>query len=121
VKRDAIAIKRIYVAPRSEDGARYLVDRFWPRAVKKEDLRITAWLREIAPSNDLRRWFGHDPAKWDEFQSCYRAELDANPSAWEPLLEACRHGRITLLYAARDTDHNNAIVLKEYLEERVAD
>jgi uncharacterized protein YeaO (DUF488 family) len=89
--------------------------------VKKEDLRITAWLKEVAPSNNLRRWFGHDPAKWDEFQRCYRAELDANPSVWEPLLEACRHGRVTLLYAARDTEHNNAIVLKEYLEEQMTD
>jgi uncharacterized protein YeaO (DUF488 family) len=121
MKRDTIAIKRVYVAPRSADGARYLVDRFWPRAVKKEDLRITAWLKDVAPSNDLRRWFGHDPAKWDEFKSCYWAELDANPDAWEPLVEACRYGRVTLLYAARDTEHNNAIVLKDYLEERKAD
>jgi uncharacterized protein YeaO (DUF488 family) len=88
--------------------------------VKKADLRINAWLKEVAPSNDLRRWFGHDPARWDEFQRRYRAELDANPGAWEPLVEAYRQGIVTLLYAARDTEHNNALVLKAYLEEHWA-
>ena len=83
-------------------------------------MRINAWLKEVAPSNDLRRWFEHDPAKWDEFQRRYRAELDANPSAWKPLIEAYQQGNVTLLYAARDTQHNNAIVLKAYLEERTA-
>lgn len=120
MKQATIAVKRVYNAPRSDDGARYLVDRFWPRAVKKEDLRIAAWLKEVAPSNDLRRWFGHDPAKWNEFQHRYREELDANPGAWGPLLAACRQGRVTLLYAARDTKHNNAVVLKAYLEEHTA-
>ena len=120
MNRARLAVKRIYDVPRSDDGARYLVDRFWPRAVKKKDLRINAWLKEVAPSNDLRRWFGHDPAKWDEFQRRYRTELDSNPTAWEPLLEAYRQGNVTLLYAARDTKHNNAIVLKAYLEERAA-
>ena len=117
MRRARIAIKRVYDAPRSEDGSRYLVDRFWPRALKKKDLHISAWLKEVAPSNDLRRWFEHDPAKWDEFQRRYREELDANRTAWEPLLEACRRGNVTLLYAARDTKHNNAIVLKSYLED----
>jgi uncharacterized protein YeaO (DUF488 family) len=120
MKAAMITIKRVYDASRAKDGARYLVDRFWPRAVKKKDLRVTAWLKEVAPSNDLRRWFGHDPAKWDEFQRRYRAELDVNPTAWEPLLEACQQGDVTLLYAARDTKHNNAFVLKAYLEERMA-
>jgi uncharacterized protein YeaO (DUF488 family) len=120
MKQAMLAVKRVYEIPRAKDGARYLVERFWPRGMKKEDLRMNAWLREVAPSNDLRRWFGHDPAKWDEFQRCYRAELDANPSTWVPLLEACRQGKVTLLYSARDTEHNNAIVLKAYLEERLA-
>ncbi|HEX6033478.1 MAG TPA: DUF488 domain-containing protein [Anaerolineales bacterium] len=120
MRRSRLTVKRIYDVPRSDDGARYLVDRFWPRAVKKKDLRINAWLKEVAPSNDLRRWFAHDPAKWDEFQRRYRAELDAKPSAWEPLVEACRQGNVTLLYAARDTHHNNAIALKAYLEEVVS-
>jgi uncharacterized protein YeaO (DUF488 family) len=88
--------------------------------MKKKDLRINAWLKDVAPSHELRRWFAHDPAKWDEFQRRYRAELNANPGAWEPLVEACRQGNVTLLYAARDTDHNNAIALKAYLEEVVS-
>ena len=120
MRQARLAVKRVYDTPRSHDGARYLVDRFWPRAVKKKDLRINAWLKEVAPSNDLRRWFEHDSAKWDEFQRRYRAELDANPSAWKPLIEAYQQGNVTLLYAARDTKHNNAIVLKAYLEERTA-
>ena len=119
MRKAGFAIKRVYDAPRSDDGARYLVDRFWPRAVKKKDLRIAAWLKEVAPSNDLRRWFGHDSAKWDEFQRRYQAELDANPSTWEPLIEAYQQGNVTLLYAARDTKHNNASALKAYLEERM--
>ena len=113
-------VKRVYEAPKANDGARYLVERFWPRGMKKENLKINSWLKEVAPSNELRRWFGHDPAKWDEFQRRYRAELDANPGAWKPLLEAARQGNVTLLYSARDTEHNNAIVLKAYLEERLA-
>lgn len=120
MKRTVVAIKRVYGMPRAEDGARYLIDRFWPRAIQKKDLKITAWLKEVAPSNDLRRWFGHDPAKWAEFQRRYRAELDAAPKTWEPLVEACRQGKVTLLYAARDTNHNNAIVLRTYLEEHTA-
>jgi uncharacterized protein YeaO (DUF488 family) len=88
--------------------------------MKKENLIMDAWLKEVAPSNDLRRWFGHDPAKWVEFQRRYRAELDGNPGAWKPLLEASRRGKVTLLYSARDTEHNNAVVLKNYLEEHLA-
>lgn len=113
-------VKRVYELHGSGDGARYLVERLWPRGMKKENLIMDAWLKEVAPSNDLRRWFGHDPARWDEFQRRYRAELDANPDAWKPLLEASRGGNVTLLYSARDTEHNNAIVLKRYLEEQIA-
>lgn len=120
MRRARFAVKRVYDAPQAHDGARYLVDRLWPRAVKKTDLRINGWLKEVAPSNDLRRWFGHDPAKWDEFQRRYRAELDANPTAWQPLIEANQQGNVTLLYAARDTEHNNVVVLRTYLEERAA-
>lgn len=115
-----LSVKRVYEAPGSDDGARYLVERLWPRGIKKENLIMDAWLKEVAPSNDLRRWFGHDPAKWDEFQRRYRAELDANPSAWKPLLEASKRGNVTLLYSARDTEHNNAFALKSYLEEHLA-
>ena len=113
-------VKRIYETPKAKDGARYLVDRLWPWGMKKENLIMDAWLKEVAPSTELRRWFGHDPAKWDEFQRRYRAELDANPDAWKLLLKSARQGNVTLLYSARDTEHNNAIVLKSYIKERLA-
>jgi len=113
-------VKRIYEVPKTKDGTRYLVERLWPRGMKKENLKMDAWLKEVAPSSELRRWFGHDLAKWDEFQRRYRAELDENPGAWKQLLEAARQGNVTLLYSARDTEHNNAIVLKASLEERIA-
>ena len=113
-----IRIKRVYEAFATDDGARYLVERLWPRGIKKEDLIMDAWLRGVAPSNELRRWYGHDLAKWEEFQRRYRAELDANPSGWEPLLEASRRGNVTLLYSARDTEHNSAYLLKLYVEAR---
>ncbi len=80
---------------------------------------MDAWLKEVAPSQALRQWFAHDPAKWEEFQRRYRAELDSHPEAWKPLLEAARQGDVTLLYSARDTEHNNAIVLKEYLQKHL--
>jgi uncharacterized protein YeaO (DUF488 family) len=113
-------VKRIYEAAKANDGARYLVDRLWPWGMKKENLIMDAWFKEVAPSTELRRWFGHDPAKWQEFQRRYRAELDANPDAWKLLLESARQGNVTLLYSARDTEHNNAVALKSYLEERLA-
>ena len=113
-------VKRIYEAPKAKDGTRYLVDRLWPWGMKKENLIMDAWLKEVAPSTELRRWFRHDPAKWDEFQQKYRAELQANADAWKPVLEAVRQGNVTLLYSARDTDHNNAVVLKAFLEECIA-
>ena len=113
-------VKRIYEASQAKDGTRYLVDRLWPWGMKKENLIMDAWLKEVAPSTELRRWFGHDPAKWEEFQHRYRAELDANPDALKLLLESAWLGNVTLLYSARDTEHNNAVVLKSYLEERLA-
>ena len=81
-------------------------------------LRLDDWLKDVAPSDALRRWFGHDPAKWDEFQRRYFAELDAHPDAWQPMLQAAQRGTVTLVYGARDTEHNNAVVLKAYLEEK---
>ncbi|HSJ86904.1 MAG TPA: DUF488 domain-containing protein [Anaerolineales bacterium] len=114
-----VRAKRVYEAIQRSDGPRFLVERFWPRGVKKEKLKLDAWLKDVAPSNGLRRWFGHDPAKWDAFQRRYRAELNENPSAWKQLLEVARQGSVTLLYSARDTEHNNAIVLKDYLAERL--
>lgn len=114
-----LALKRVYEAHAADDGARYLVERLWPRGMKKEELFMEGWQKDAAPSNELRRWFGHDPKKWDEFQRRYRAELDAHPNTWKPLLEASRHGKVTLLYSARDTEHNNAVVLKAYLEDHL--
>ncbi|MER3458625.1 MAG: DUF488 domain-containing protein [Chloroflexota bacterium] len=113
-----IRTKRIYDLPAPDDGTRFLVERLWPRGKKKEDVPIAAWLKEVAPSDTLRRWFGHDPARWEEFQQRYFAELDGKPEAWQPILEAARRGNVTLLYSARDTEHNNAVALKAYLDRR---
>ncbi|CDM64198.1 MAG: DUF488 domain-containing protein [Pyrinomonas methylaliphatogenes] len=114
-----IAVKRVYEESEPEDGARFLVERLWPRGIKKESLRIDAWLKDVAPSDELRRWFKHDPAKWSEFRRRYFAELESHPEAWRQLLELVRRGeRVTLLYSARDREHNNAIALKEFLEAR---
>ena len=114
-----IRIKRVYDPPAKEDGARLLVDRLWPRGIKKETLQVAGWYKEVAPSNELRQWFSHDPANWKEFQRRYRSELTANPTAWEPLLKAAEQGDVTLLYSAHDTEHNNAVALEAYLEERL--
>jgi uncharacterized protein YeaO (DUF488 family) len=113
-----IQLRRVYEAPASGEGKRFLVERLWPRGMKKDDLALDGWLKDVAPSAGLRRWFAHDPAKWAEFRRRYRAELDAKPEAWQPLLRAARRGRVTLLYSARDTEHNNALALKAYLEEK---
>lgn len=115
-----IRLKRVYDVKGSLDGVQFLVDRIWPRGVKKQDLHMTDWLKDVAPSDELRRWFGHDPARWDEFRRRYFAELDRNRDAWLPLVEAARRGNITLLYGPRDTEHNNAVALKEYLEQALA-
>ncbi len=113
-----VAVKRAYEPPSAKDGKRFLVDRLWPRGITKEKLRIEAWLKDAAPSNELRRKYHHDPAKWTEFRRAYFAELDANPDAWKPLAAAAKNGRVTLIYGARDEEHNNAVALKEYLERR---
>ncbi len=115
----AIRIARVYDPPEAMVGARLLVDRVWPRGMRKADLGHDDWLREVAPSSDLRRWFGHDPEKWPMFQKRYRGELEASPDAVERCLAWCRKGPVTLLYAARDQDHNHALVLRNYLRERL--
>ncbi len=114
-KRPDIRIKRVYEDPSPKDGERFLIDGLWPRGVKKEELEYADWVKDVAPSKALRQWFGHDPTKWEEFVARYHAELDDNPDAWQPLLDAARREPITLLYAARDTDHNNAVALRAYL------
>ena len=117
---NGIQTRRVYEPPAPEDGARLLVDRLWPRGVKKEKLQLAGWLKEVAPSDYLRQWFDHDPARWEEFQTRYAAELEANPKAWEPILQAARDGRVTLLFAAKDAEHNNAAALKAFLESKLA-
>ena len=113
-----IRTKRVYEPPAPGDGTRFLVERLWPRGMRKADLDAAAWLKDVAPSTDLRRWFAHDPAKWDAFKRRYDAELDAQPQAWQPILAAARREPVTLLYSARDTEHNNAVALREYLGRR---
>jgi uncharacterized protein YeaO (DUF488 family) len=112
-----IKIKRDYDPHAKEDGTRFLVERLWPRGMKKEAVSMAAWCKQVAPSNELRLWFSHDPAKWKEFQNRYRAELAANRAACQPLFDAAERGNITLLYSAHDTEHNSALVLRSYLEE----
>lgn len=114
-----VELKRVYEPPAASDGARYLVERLWPRGVRKADLPLDGWLKDVAPSPQLRRWFGHDPHKWAEFRRRYFAELRRNPAALEPLLAAAREGPITLVYSARDTKHNAAVVLREHLTRKV--
>lgn len=115
----AILLCRAYDARGGAEtmGARLLVDRLWPRGIAKTDLPIDAWLKDIAPSGGLRKWFGHDPAKWDEFSKRYRAELKRAPEAVERALIWCRKGAVTLLYGARDTRHTHALVLRDFLQE----
>ena len=116
----ATYIKRIQERASAGDGARVLVDRVWPRGVRKADARVDRWAREVAPSSDLRKWFNHDPDRFAAFAEAYRAELEARPDAVGALVDLARQGDLTLLYAARDTRHNHARVLADYLDERLA-
>jgi uncharacterized protein YeaO (DUF488 family) len=111
-----VKLKRVYDPPKPTDGFRVLVDRLWPRGVSKSSARIDLWLKEIAPSAALRKWFGHDALKWDAFRARYFRELQKNPKAVAQLNEIIRNGPVTLLFAAKDQEHNNAVALKEYLE-----
>jgi uncharacterized protein YeaO (DUF488 family) len=113
-----IQVKRIYDPPSKEDGTRLRVDRIWPRGLSKESAKIDAWLKDFAPSTELRRWFGHDPAKWAEFQKRYYAELDQKPDVKKTILPTKTKGTVTLLFGAKDTEHNNAVALKSYLQPR---
>ena len=115
-------LRRIYEPAQADDGLRVLVDRLWPRGLKKEQAAVDLWLKEAAPSDELRRWFGHQSERWEEFRRRYRQELEAAPEALSPLLERLRAGEaVTLLYAARDEARNNAVVLREYREEQAAE
>jgi len=112
-------LKRVYDPAVSTDGRRFLVERLWPRGIRKANLEMEAWLKDVAPSTELRRWFSHDPAKWTEFQRRYCAELAANTPAWAPLVAAARKGTITLLFSSHDTAHNNAVVLRDFLAKKL--
>ncbi|MCX8024423.1 MAG: DUF488 domain-containing protein [Thermanaerothrix sp.] len=115
-----IQVKRVYAPRTQEDGLRVLVDRVWPRGLKREDVCADLWLKEVAPSPALRQWFGHDPARWETFKARYFAELDANPQTVERLLALAQTQPVTLLYAARDEQCNQAVALREYLLARAA-
>jgi uncharacterized protein YeaO (DUF488 family) len=115
-----LVLKRAYEDAGPEDGTRFLVERLWPRGIKKTDLPIDGWLKDVAPSATLRQWFGHDPKKWPEFRRRYFAELDRHPEAWDRIRGAARRGPVTLVYSSRDTEHNNAVALKEYLEAQMS-
>ena len=115
-----IQVKRAYEAISKSDGPRFLVERLWPRGIRKDDLHIEAWIKDVAPSTELRRWFQHDPTKWPEFRRRYFRELERNSDAWQQLLAKARLGRVTLVYGARDIEHNNAVALKEFLERKLS-
>jgi uncharacterized protein YeaO (DUF488 family) len=110
-----LRVKRVYEAPSERDGTRVLVDGLWPRALAKKRARVDVWLKELAPSAELRRWFGHDPARWREFRARYREELKGRREALQRLRDLVRAGAVTIVFAARDTEHNNAMVIAEYL------
>ena len=116
-----IRSRRIYDPPLSDDGSRVLVDRLWPRGLRKEKAALTLWLKGIAPSPTLRKWFGHDPARWTEFTRRYRAELARNDEAVAKVVDLSKRGPVTLLYAAHDTVHNHALVLAAYLRDHLKD
>jgi uncharacterized protein YeaO (DUF488 family) len=113
-----VRVKCAYDASATSDGRRVLVDRAWPRGLSKDQLRLDEWVKEIAPSAALRRWFGHDPAKFETFKRCYFRELDRQPEKVQQLSERARTGTVTLVYGTKDEHHNNAVALEEYIEDR---
>ena len=114
-----IRLKRIYEQSSDQDGFRVLVDRLWPRGLRKNEVRLDLWLKEIAPRDELRKWFSHDPEKWEEFRKCYLEELELKEEYLQKLIEKAKETDLTLLYAAKNEDFNNATVLKEYLDSRL--
>jgi uncharacterized protein YeaO (DUF488 family) len=114
-----ITIKRVYDAVSSTDGTRLLIERLWPRAVKKTSLKIMSWIKDVAPSTELHQWFSHDPDKWHEFRRRYSAEFKANPGACRPIIESAQRGTVTLIYSSHDTEHNNAVALESFLKARL--
>jgi len=115
-KRIEIHVKRVYEEPEETDGRRILVDRLWARGLSKEKAKVDVWVKEIAPSTELRRWYGHEPNKWAEFKSRYAAELESNPGQVEEILGEIQAGIVTFLYSSKEEQLNNAVALKEYME-----
>ena len=113
-----IELQRVYEHHKT-DGTRFLVERLWPRGIRKESLHFSDWLKDVAPSDSLRRWFQHEVPKWVEFQRRYRKELDEHPDAWAPIVTAARSGDVVLLYSSHDSEHNNAVVLRDYVNEKL--
>lgn len=111
-----ITLKRVYEKPAAADGTRILVDRLWPRGLTKEKARVDLWLKDLGPSTELRKWFGHDPIRWQEFKTKYRRELKAKKPLLHEIEMHARQGPVTLVYGARDTEHNEAVILKEQLD-----
>ncbi len=114
-----IQLKRVYEKPGPRDGVRFLVERLWPRGLRKSDLHMHSWEKEAAPSHELRKWFSHDPERWLEFQRKYFAELKTRPEAWQLILQAAQRGPATLLYSSHDSEHNNAVALKRFLDKKL--
>ena len=114
-----IRIKRVYEQPSRGDGKRILIDRLWPRGIKKEDAHIDEWLKEIAPSNELRKWFDHDPNKWGEFKKRFFAELQGRQGVMDGIVSSARRGTVTLLFASKEERFNNAVALKEYIDAKM--
>ena len=114
-----ITLKRAYDPISRSDGRRILVERLWPRGLSKAKLHVDQWLKEAGPSTELRKWFGHDPQKWDTFRRRYARELDSRKDAWKPIVSAARRGRVTLIYSSHDTEHNNAVALQQYLRSKM--
>lgn len=114
-----IQLKKVYEPAGKLDGKRFLIERLWPRGMKRDKLQMAAWIRDAGPSRQLRVWFHHDPAKWNEFRRRYFAELASKQQVWQPIIQAASQGTVTLLYSSHDNQHNNAVVLKQYLESRM--
>ena len=115
IAMDHIKLKRAYEPPASDDGTRILIDRLWPRGVKRSDAAIDEWMKDIAPSTGLRKWFGHDPARWQEFRRRYQSEIRQHPDEFDRLRTLAQNGPITLVFSAHDEAHNDAVVLKDLL------
>jgi uncharacterized protein YeaO (DUF488 family) len=115
IAADHVRLKRAYEPPAPDDGMRILIDRLWPRGIRKTDAAIDEWMKEIAPSTELRKWFGHDPERWHEFRRRYQSEIRQHPDELDRLRGLAQQGRITLIFAAHDETHNDAVVLKDLL------